>query len=84
MALFERLTEDKTMQKLLTKSFRKILHAIGTEEIKKLEDGNSRPRSRSLKVMQNIYHVYGVYLDVVDYKMQVIKIVFKYLIRLEK
>ena len=64
MALFERLTEDKTMQKLLTKSFRKILHAIGTDEIKKLEDGNSRPRSRSLKVMQIIYYLYGEYFRV--------------------
>ena len=48
------------MQKLLTKSFRKILHAIGTEEMKNIEDGNSRARLRSLKVMSHIYHMYEV------------------------
>ena len=75
------------MQKLLTKSFRKILHAIGTEEMKNVEDGNSRPRLRSLKVMSHIYHVYEVkrYSNyVVDYKMQVIRIVLKFLNRLEQ
>ena len=76
------------MQKLLTKSFRKILHAIGTEEMKNIEDGNSRPRLRSLKVMSHIYHVYEVkrysILDVVDYKIQVIRIVLKFLNRLEQ
>ena len=78
------------MQKLLTKSFRKILHAIGTEEMKNIEDGNSRARLRSLKVMSHIYHVYEVkrysnyIIDVVDYKIQVIRIVLKFLNRLEQ
>ena len=58
VALFQRLTEDKTLQKLLTKSFRKILHDIGTEEMRKEDDGNSGPRLRSLKVMRNIYYLY--------------------------
>ena len=49
------------MQKLLTKSFRKILHDIGTEEIRKEEDGNSRPRLRSLKVLRNIHYVARLY-----------------------
>ena len=78
------------MQKLLTKSFRKILHTIGTEEMKNIEDGNSRPRLRSMKVMSHFYHVYEVkrysnyIIDVVDYKMQVIRIVLKFLNRLEQ